>query len=72
MTDLIHSIQHHPVIALVITVINGVLGFMLPKIAMVAELHIPPIVIELLQCGAFISGMAVGVITVYTFFKKNK
>lgn len=72
MTEMIHAIQHHPAVAFVITAVHFVLGITLPFLMKVMEAHIPPIVIETLQCGAFVIGMCAGAITVYSFIEKKR
>lgn len=66
-------LESHPAISLIITGGHVMLGKMIPGLS---DFHLPPILIECLQAGAYTISIIVGGITIYgfikKFFKKNR
>jgi len=59
-------ISHHPIIALFVGLAHLLGAFV------VSTMELPTIVMQLFQIGAWIVTIAVGLITLYSFYNKRK
>jgi hypothetical protein len=64
--NILHYIESHPSIALVVGGVHLAIGHWLHTI------EIPTIIMQLFQIGAWSVTISVGLITIYGFFKKTK
>ena len=62
--------QEYPILGCLYTISLAVIGNTLPLVA--GDSHIPPIVMEILQCVVWASGSLVGIFTLYGMWKKSK
>jgi len=67
MATLNQYIQSHPVASLLIGAVNIAAAELLP----LTNIHVPPLVMELFQLGAWSVAMIVGVVTIYGKLKKR-
>jgi hypothetical protein len=67
MTDLLTTIEHHPVVAFCICIINTVIAVSLPMM----DIQVPVIVIQLFQILAASVTITVGLITINKHYRKR-
>ena len=60
--------QQHPVLGAIYTLLLAVIGTVIPQIV---DSHVPPIVMELLQCGVWTTGLIIGIVTLRGMWKKR-
>lgn len=62
----------HPIINFIATLSMFLVGSFMPQIFIMLEYHVPVLIIQLLQCLAYIGTSAVGGIAIYKFYKGLK
>ncbi|CAB4152641.1 hypothetical protein UFOVP606_20 [uncultured Caudovirales phage] len=62
----------HPVTNFIITLGMFLIGTFMPQIFIIMEYHVPLMIIQILQCLAYIGTATVAGITIYKFYKGLK
>jgi hypothetical protein len=66
--SLLHYIENHPLTGFALTGGHFLIG---KKVGDIPAYHLPPVLIESFQVGAYSVSITVGLITVYGFYKKH-
>ena len=67
-----YNLFHHPVLGLIVSIFMTVLGHQLPYVTCELHLQFPVIIVQTLQCFAWLGGGVVACITIFEWLKKQK
>lgn len=68
--QVIDTATHHPVAAGFVSLLTFIFGHLVkPVMAGIHDVHIPPVIMELLQALAWVVAIAAGSISIYGFFR---